>query len=58
MEPEEQDDEVLFWQGMIDWWETSNSEPVPKRMRDALTLARSKARLIEKYTCPVDQTVH
>jgi hypothetical protein len=44
------EDEVKFWLYMIEWWETYKSEPVPKRMHDALAMAKAKAkiRLTEK----------
>jgi hypothetical protein len=38
------EDEVKFWLYMIEWWETYKSEPVPKRMHDALALAKAKAK--------------
>lgn len=40
-------DEVGFWLHMIEWWETNNYEPAPKRMHEALKLAKSKFRLAE-----------
>jgi len=41
------DDEVNFWQHMIEWWEANNSESATKWMHDALRLAESKSRLAE-----------
>jgi hypothetical protein len=41
------EDEVKFWLYMIEWWETYKSEPVPKRMHEALALAKAKFRLTE-----------
>jgi hypothetical protein len=38
------EDEVKFWLYMIEWWETCKSKPVPKRMHDALALAKAKAK--------------
>ena len=38
-------DEADFWQDMITLWETNNQGPVPKRMREALELAKSKYKV-------------
>lgn len=43
MKDENLEDEVRFWRHLIEWWETSKSEPAPPRMYQALELAKSKA---------------
>ena len=44
MNSDDLDDEIKFWLYTIEWWETYRSEPVPKRMHDALALAKAKAK--------------
>jgi hypothetical protein len=39
MSDEEINDEVLFWQKLIEWWKTNKDDPVPERMYVALRLA-------------------
>ena len=40
-------EEVDFWRNLISQWETSNQEPVPKRMREALDMAEAKYRFFK-----------
>jgi hypothetical protein len=40
MSDEDINDEVLFWQKLIEWWRTNQDSPVPERMYLALILAR------------------
>lgn len=39
MSDEDINDEVLFWQKLIEWWKTNQDSPVPERMYLALRLA-------------------
>lgn len=41
MSDEDINNQVLFWQRMIEWWEANNDDPVPQRMNLALRFARA-----------------
>ena len=41
MSHEEINNEVLFWQRLIQWWQVNHDEPVPHRMYLALELAEA-----------------
>jgi hypothetical protein len=41
MSDEDINDEVLFWQKLIEWWKTNKDDPVPERMYSALRLAKA-----------------
>ena len=51
-------DEVSFWLGMIRLWEASHSEPVPKRMREALELAENRFRQIQGFFSSQNRRPH
>ena len=40
MSDEDINNQVLFWQRLIEWWETNNDDPVPERMNLAFSFAR------------------
>lgn len=37
------DEEVRFWETMIEWWESKNGEKAPSRMYEALDFANSRS---------------
>ena len=39
MSDEDINDEVLFWERLIEWWKANKDSPVPERMYLALMLA-------------------
>lgn len=41
MSDEDINNQVRFWQRLIEWWETNNDDPVPERMALALRFARA-----------------
>lgn len=51
MSDEDINDAVLFWQRLIEWWETNNDEPVPERMSLALSFARAVHEDIDEQSC-------
>jgi len=48
MDEDDLNDEFVFWQHMLEDWQTNNDEPVPERLYQALELARSKLTLADK----------
>ena len=51
-------EEIYFWQRLIEWWETHHNEPAPMRMLEALRLARSKIALMETTASAWDKQLH
>lgn len=41
MPNEDYQDEVVFWQNLINWWEANNDTPIPERMYLALEYAKA-----------------
>ena len=58
MHNDEDQDEVSFWQEMIQQWEALNAEPVPQRMREALALAESNLRQIKETFTNLTRRLH
>ncbi len=52
------DYEVKFWLHMIKWWESNHHEPVPRRMHEALDMAKSKLHLIAPQTISERRQFH
>lgn len=40
------EEEIAFWRGFIQWWETKEGKPATQRMRDALAYAEAKRDLL------------
>jgi hypothetical protein len=48
MSDEDINDEVLFWQKLIEWWKLNKDSPVPERMYLALRIAEAGSDEIQE----------
>ena len=58
MHHEDDQDEVSFWQEMIQQWETTREEPVPVRMREALAFAKRRLQSTDRSPLPWRKRLH
>jgi hypothetical protein len=58
MQDHHMDEEIYFWQCLIEWWETHHNEPAPMRMQEALRLARSKFPQLETNASAPAKRLH
>lgn len=52
MSDEDINNQVLFWQRLIEWWETNNDDPVPERMNLALRFAKVPHEVVSGQSSP------